>query len=462
MYRFLFIFCFISFVSCKNQPEKPNVLFIMVDDLRPELGCYGNQEILSPNIDALAKNAITFNNAYCNIPVCGASRASLLTGILPTKTRFVQYNAKASEDAPNAKTLPQVFKESGYDTFSIGKVFHHIDDTNDKSWTAPAWRNQGDNYNFMQSLDSSTTKKLSKRNRGRIFEMPNVTDDKYNDGQTALKTIELLKKYKKSNTPFFIASGFVRPHLPFYAPKKYWDLYNRDSISMAKNTDRPKNAPKSLHGSGEFRQYHFAGLKPKNEDFKRMMKHGYYASVSYTDKLIGDIVEELKKLELDKNTIIVLWGDHGWQLGEHNYWGKHNTLKVSLRVPLIIKVPGKTKTINHTAIVESTDLFPTICDLADVNLPKNQLQGKSFKNILNKPKASFRDFAYSRFLSGDAIVTNRFAYTHYTGKRDEIMLFDHKNDPDENENVVENPKYKTIIDTLETYLKASKNRAIIK
>ncbi|MCW2118810.1 sulfatase [Flavobacterium sp. 7A] len=459
---FLMLFLIIiGNISISNGQKQPNVVFIMVDDLRPELGCYGSPQIKTPNIDKLASQGTLFNNAYCNIPVCGASRASLLTGILPTKERFVQFDAYASKDVPDAKTLPQVFKEAGYQTFSIGKVFHHPDDANDRSWSEPAWLNQGEKYDFMLSKDPISALTLSKANRGRIYEMPDVKDDAYNDGQTALKTIEQLRNQKKNKQPFFIACGFVRPHLPFYAPKKYWDLYNRDSITEANNNFRPKNAPASLNGSGEFRNYYLDNLNPKSEEFRKMMKHGYYASVSYTDKLIGDVLQELKNLNLDENTIVVLWGDHGWNLGEHTFWGKHNMMKLALKVPLIIKVPTN-KNVNKTsAIVESADIFPTLCSLAGI-IPPKQIQGKSFTELLSKKEEPFREYAYSRFLDGDTVINDRYAYTHYSGKKhgEEVMLFDHLSDPDENENVVMKPEYKEVVKEMEAWLKASQNRAV--
>lgn len=459
-FSILYVFFLLNIFLCTAQ-KKPNILFIMVDDLRPELGCYGETQIKTPKIDKLASQATLFNNAYCNIPVCGASRASLLTGILPTRTRFVQYDAIASEDVPNAKTLPEVFKQAGYNTFSLGKVFHNVNDSNEKSWTKPAWKYQGDNYNSLLSFDASTTEKLSKKKRGRIYEMPAVNDSLYNDGQTALRTIELLQNQKKSNTPFFIACGFVRPHLPFYAPKKYWDLYDRDSIDIADNLYKPKNSPKSLHSSGEFNNYHLDGLKRNSNEFRRIMKHGYYASVSYTDKLIGDVLQELKNLNLEKETIVILWGDHGWHLGEHNFWGKHNTMKLSLKVPLIIKVPGGKNGISNAAIVESADIFPTLCELAGISLPE-QLQGKSFTSLIDNSSNKFRKYAYSRFLDGDVVINERYAYTHYTGGKfgDGIMLYDHANDPDENENVAMKPEYKKVVEEMEAWIKSSQKRAL--
>ena len=454
-------------MSCKSPSIKskkdvvikhPNVLFIMVDDLRPELGCYGASQVISPNIDALAAKAMLFNNAFCNIPVCGASRASLLTGILPTPTRFVQYDAIAANDVPNAITLPQQFKESGYQTISIGKVFHNKSDSEKKSWSEPAWRYQGENYNYRLSFDDKTLTHLSKKGRGSIVESPNIDDWQYPDGQTALKTIKKLESLKEKGEPFFLACGFVRPHLPFYAPKKYWNLYNRDSIKLADNQYRPKDAPKALHGSGEYNNYYLNGMKRNSEKFHRTMKHGYLASVSYTDKLIGDVLKKLEELKLDDNTIVVLWGDHGWHLGEHNFWGKHNTMDLALRVPLLIKLP-KSKGGKTNAIIESADLYPTLCDLTGLTLPKT-VQGKSFKKLLNDPKSKFRDFAYSRFLDGDTVTTNRYSFTEYKGKKPGIMLYDLKLDPEENENIAYKSENKKIVAKMLELLKIAKKRAL--
>ena len=206
-----------------------------------------------------------------------------------------------------------------------------------RSWSEPAWRPETDKR---QSYDPETVRKLSrKKNRGRIYAHPDVPDNAYYDGQVAAKTIKDLQRLKKTGRPFFLACGFVRPHMPFYAPRKYWDLYQRDKIKLADNRSRPRNAPHSLKGSREYTGYHLAGYKVNSDDWHRMMRHGYYASVSYVDQLIGNVLAELTRLDLAKNTIVVIWGDHGWHLGEHNFWGKHNTMHLSLRVPLIIRVP---------------------------------------------------------------------------------------------------------------------------
>jgi iduronate 2-sulfatase len=267
--------------------DKPNVLFLAIDDLRPELKCYGSSQVNTPNIDKLASEGITFSRAYCQVPVCGASRASLLTGILPTSQRFLNFSTKAETDAPNAVTLPEAFKNAGYTTISNGKIFHHKDDCEKRSWSEPAWRPEN---SYRQSFDPETTRRLSKRKRGRIFESPDVPENSYPDGKIADKTIKDLQMLKKKGKPFFLACGFVRPHLPFYAPKKYWDLYKREEIKIADNRYRPENAPEALRGSGEFRSYHLADFEVNSVPFHRMMRHGYKASVSYVDKLVGDVL----------------------------------------------------------------------------------------------------------------------------------------------------------------------------
>jgi iduronate 2-sulfatase len=430
----------------KAQPhKKPNILFIAIDDLRPELGCYGGPQVQSPNLDKLASQGMLFNRAYCQVAVCGASRASLMTGILPTPKRFRNYLTRADQDAPKAKTLPQVFKEAGYTTLSNGKIFHHRDDSEQESWSEPAWRAKSDNRD---AQDSKTYRKLSKKGRGLIYEHADVPDNAYVDGKIAEKTISDLQRLRKSGKPFFLACGFIKPHMPFYAPKKYWDLYDRDKIQMADNRFRPKNAPKSLRGSGEYRSYQLGDFKVNSDDWHRMMRHGYLACVSYVDRLVGNVLAELEKQGLAENTIVVVWGDHGWHLGEHDFWGKHNTMHLSTRVPLIVKAPGMTAGRSE-ALVETSDIFSTLCSLANIPVP-DTVQGRSFAAILNRPKQTFREVAYSRFGSGDAVITDRYAFTRYRdGAR---MLYDHKKDPKENVNVAESPEYEEVIVKMKTLL----------
>ena len=444
----------VLFASIAHSVEsKPNILFIAIDDLRPELGCYGSPQVKTPHIDKLASKGMLFTRAYCQVPVCGASRASLMTGILPTRDRFVDYDTKAEKDVPGATTLPEAFKNAGYTTLSIGKIFHHPSDTQNRSWSKPAWQ-PGDN---MQSHDPETTKSLSEtRQRGRIYESADVADDAYPDGKVAKRTIEDLQRLKQSGQPFFLACGFIKPHMPFYAPKKYWDLYDREKIDLADNHRHPENAPKALNGSAEFRSYHLAGFDENSDEFHRIMRHGYLACTSYVDKLTGDVLAELEKLGLAENTIVVLWGDHGFHLGEHNFWGKHNTMHLATRVPLIVKIPGK-KAGTTASIVETSDIFPTLCALAGITTPST-VQGRDFSILLDDPEKAFREAAYSRYMNGDAVITSRFSYTGYNGDNAR-MLYDLEKDPHENVNVASQPEYRDTVREMTALLKQRQEEA---
>ncbi len=425
--------------------EKPNILFLSIDDLRPELGCYGSPQVISPHMDRLAADGLVFMRAYCQVPVCGASRASLMTGILPTRSRFTSFNSRADRDTPDAATLPQVFKEAGYTTLSNGKIFHHSADFEEVSWSEPAWDPE---LQFMHSHDPETTRRLSARNRGRIYEYPDVPDDAYYDGELAERTIADLRRLKEAGEPFFLAVGFFNPHLPFYAPKRYWDLYERDKIDIAEFRRRPLNAPRELRGSGEYHSYHLGDYEDNSDAFHRVMRHGYLASTSYVDKLVGDILDELKELGLADNTIIVLWGDHGFHLGEYNFWGKHNNMRLSLRVPLIIRVPDSQTGVTD-ALVESSDLFPTLCKLAGIPIPET-VQGKSFDALFEQPEQPFREVVYSRIRDADTAITERFTFTRFGSGAE--MLYDLEADPHETVNVAGEDAYAQHIEKMRTLL----------
>ena len=412
-----------------------NILFIFHDDMRPELGAYGASHIKSPNLDRLAAEGLLFNRAYCQVPVCGASRASLLTGIYPARKRFVDFDTWVEKETPRAQTLPAIFKQNGYTTLSNGKVFHHLKDSADANWTH-IW---GSKLGGLDYLLPETGAQKSSRGRGRIYEFPDVPDNAYPDGQVAEQTIADLRRLKKEGKPFFLAMGLIKPHLPFYAPKKYWDLYDRDSLALADNRFKPTNLPGAVKGSAEYQSYHLGDYTVNSDAWHRMMRHGYYATVSYTDKLIGDVLKELDALGMTDDTIIVYWGDHGWHLGEHNFWGKHNLLHTSIQVPLIIKVPGKASGAATQALVESTDIFPTLCELAGLPLPA-QLDGTSLVPLLDQPQAQLHHGAYARWHAGDTIVTDRFIYTQFRGNNGQ-MLFDLENDPRQNNNVAEEPQH---------------------
>ncbi len=438
----IFAACIVSVLSAQDAPEqtpRPNVLFIAIDDLRPELGCYGDTIVQTPNIDGLASEGTLFNRAYCQVAVCGASRASMMTGILPTKTRFVDYLAKVDVDTPGATTLAQAFKESGYTTLAHGKIFHNGKDTAERSWSETP---KGTGFSHKTSYLPETTAVTTKQGNGMFFECADVPDDAYTDGIVATRTIEDLRRFKQSGEPFFMGCGFIRPHLPFYAPKKYWDLYDADEIPLADHRELPLNAPESLKGSGELKTYALGDYDDKSEAFHRKMRHGYLASTSYVDKLVGDVLGELEALGLAENTIVVLWGDHGWHLGEYNFWGKHNTMHLATRIPLILKVPGKTQGQTTEALVSSVDLFPTLCDLSGIPVPAS-VQGKSVVSLLAEPQAKANKVVYTRFKNADAIVSPNFNYTLY--ENGEEMLYDLKGDLGETVNQAGNPEYRPIL-----------------
>jgi arylsulfatase A-like enzyme len=453
MKRLFLLLLYLLNAATITAAERLNVVMIFVDDLRPELGCYDSPQVISPHIDKLASRGMRFDRAYCQVAVCGASRASLMTGVLPTRERFTNYLSRADEDAPGAAILPQVFREAGYTTLSLGKVFHNPEDSQEKSWSEPAWKPPG---NQMQGLDPETMRNLSERQRGRFYESPDVPDDAYPDGQVAAKAIESLQQLHKTGKPFFLACGFLKPHLPFYAPKKYWDLYDHDQIILANNRARPQNAPRQLSGSGEFRNYHLADFDEKSVEFHRMMRHGYLACTSYVDKLTGDVLDELDRLGIADNTIIVLWGDHGFHLGEHEFWGKHNTMHLATHVPLIVRVPGKEAGAT-SAIVETSDIFPTLCELAGLPVPPS-VQGKSFTSLLDHPEKPFREVAYSRFGPGDAVISKHFNYTNYQNGRSE-MLYDLENDPQENINIAGDPAHADTLATMRALLRHRQTEA---
>lgn len=431
----------------------PNVLFIAIDDLRPELGCYGATVAQTPHLDRLAGRSLRFDRAYCQVPVCGASRASLLTSILPTRQRYVGFDAWAERDAPGTPTLPQVFREAGYTTLASGKIFHHPADTADRSWSEPVWNPA---IGHLHSHDPSTTAERSAAGRGRLYESPDVPDDAYKDGQVAHRLREDLRRLAAAGRPFFLAGGFSRPHLPFYAPQRYWDRYNRATLPLAAYRERPAGAPSALRGSSEYRTYAFGEFTDGTEEFHRMMLHGYLASVSYVDELLGGVLDELARLGLAENTIVVVWSDHGWHLGEHGFWGKHNTLHRALRVPLLVSVPGRTTGGATAARVELLDLFPTLCELAGLKPPPT-VQGRSFAAVLGDPQREFRDVVYSRFGPGEAVIAGNFIYTSY-GQAGE-MLFDLQADPDERQNLAGREDFGNVLATMRQHLRSRQEEA---
>ncbi len=473
LYRVLCIS--LVFTSCnktisEKKQTKPNVLLLYMDDLRPELASYGASQIQSPNIDALAEKGVKFTNAYCNVPVCGASRASMLTGMLPTKNRFLNYNTFVEKETPNAITLPQLFKNNGYTTISNGKIYHHLDDREndwDDLWRPYAFdkNNQGlAPTDYWQSLwkDYQLLENISeykKTNTGPAYEKAPVNDSIYIDGLLTEKVIRDIKKLKKTNKPFFLTAGFIAPHLPFNAPKKYWDLYDKNRIKQPENYNYiPKNAPKmSISNWPEMRAYSNIPKKGQVSDSLAInLIHGYYATVSYTDALIGKILKELKIAGLAKNTIVVLVSDHGYNLQEHTQWAKFTNYKTSTKVPLIIYNPLTKNKEDTNALVELVDVYPTLAELCGLEIPENQLDGKSMVSILQNPKLKGKDHIFIKKGNGYTLQTPEFSYTEFIKPEDNTvitsMLYDHRTDEDENVNVVDEQKYQDIVISLKNIL----------
>lgn len=398
--------CYLSFASFgfKKASEKPNVLFIAVDDLRPTLGCYDDKKAISPNIDRLAKQGIVFTSAYCQQAVCNPSRASIMTGLRPDQIGVTNLNSHFREKIPEVITLPQVFRRNGYETVAIGKIYHGTKKAQDEiSWTKPSV------LNISVKTDEYVLPENKSGTKAASYEIADVKDEAYEDGQIAQAAINQLRDLKQSGKPFFLAIGFKKPHLPFCAPKKYWDLYNPELFCSIPDRERPIGAPEiAFHNSQELRGYNDI---PKLDEIDRekaeILRHGYYACVSFVDAQLGKIMESLKELGLDKNTIVVLWGDHGYHLGEQDLWCKSTNFELDNRIPLIIFAPGESKTgLKSNSIVEAVDIYPTLIDLCGLK-SENLLAGVSLKPVLNDPSLKVKSAAFSQFVRPYGALTSK-------------------------------------------------------
>lgn len=481
-----------TFLSgCRPMEEdmrKPNVLFISVDDLRPSLGVYGDENAISPHIDKIASEGITFREAFCQSAVCAPSRASLMTGLRPDSTRVWHLGDKFRDINPQAVTMPQYFSRFGYHTVNIGKIFHnYMPDS--ISWDEPDLRparylredwlkRDGETFYISEAVNASQIKKrdslLALRpiryadgwNTGPAWEAADVHDTLYYDGAQNELAKKTLTRICKSDQPFFMGLGYFRPHLPFAVPKKYWDLYDPAKLPLANNPEIPQDAPlHSMNSMYELRHYdgfHHIGHPTSSyrmgEDTVRILRQGYYASVSYVDALIGDLMSHLKRIGAYENTIIVIWGDHGWKLGDHNSWGKMTNYNIDLKVPIIIRSPNQANRGAQTyAITELVDLFPTLCELAGVQIP-DYMQGRSLVPLMENPDRRWKKAAFSQFhrrpkvsadgkrYMGYSINTPTYHYIewyiwdHTTGTKGEltsIELYDRKNDPGETVNIAQ-------------------------
>ncbi len=495
---------------------RPNVLFIVADDLGPHLGAYGNKEVITPHIDRLAARGLVFTRAYCQQAICNPSRASFLTGLRPDSTGVYDLQAHFRERVPNVVTLPQQFKLNGYHTEGIGKIFHaafatsaegpaapsgpRLDDP--PSWSVPAWRPAPRYYYtdagivearrvFAETRKKSGAEVDEYKNtlvRGLATEAPDLPDNVLADGQIADRAIRSLYDLKErqafgvgNNQPFFLAVGFLKPHMPFIAPKKYWDLYDPAKLTVATNNYPPKNAPPialQVFWNEMRAQSNVTKRGALSPEVGRNLVHGYYACISFIDAQVGRILDELDRLDLAKNTIVVLWGDHGYHLGEHSLWAKLTNFEGATRSPLIVAAPGMKAAGKKTdALVEFVDVYPSLCELSGLPSPSH-LEGASFAPLLANPERPWKSAAFSQYwrrgfqkynvvplaipnppgydqypredVMGYTMRTDRYRFTiwHPVGAPDNLIateLYDYVADPDENENFAARPEYASLV-----------------
>lgn len=465
-------------------PRRKNILFIAVDDLRPELGCYGHPMVKSPNVDALAGSGVLFERTYCQQAVCAPTRASLLTGRRPDTTRIYDLKTHIRTTMPDVVTLQQHFKNNGYFSEGIGKLFH-AGYEDEKSYSVPHRYPKAEQYaleanSTLKKEGGKVTKKGGEeepdgaRMRGPATECADVADDVYEDGKCSVMAIESLRRLAPQATsakpgerqPFFLGVGFRKPHLPFVAPKKYWDLYDRSRIPMP-YPERPHHAPDLAFANwGELRSYSdIPDLGPCNEEKTKELIHGYYACVSYMDAQVGKLLAELDRLDLRKDTIVILWGDHGWKLGEYSEWSKHTNFELDTRVPMIISDPDLPKGVRTAALTEFVDIFPTLTALCGLP-PSEGMEGTSMVPLFSEPARQWKKAAFSQYprgknkIMGYSIRTDQYRYNEWINiKTSEIVakeLYDLKNDPLCKECIVEEPQYKDLIANLHEMLASGK------
>ena len=481
--------CFSISADELKSARNPNILFIAVDDLRPSLGCYGDTHAISPNIDALAKRSVLFDQAHCQVAVCNPSRASLMTGLRPDKLGVWTLPIHFREARPNAVTMPQWFRRHGYTAISHGKIFHNPT-PDPQSWSQPIRQLAGVHQGYpddVRDVIRSAQAKLPaadwrKNNlRGPATAAPVIDDHLLVDGARTDLVIEDLERLAESDQPFFLAMGYIRPHLAWIAPKKYWDMYDPDTLPVLINEQvTPNTPPYSISTSYELTHYVDQIDFPKPTDTQRLthenaqhLMHGYYACVSYVDAQIGRLLSALKEHGHADNTIVILWSDHGWKLGEHNGWGKMSNYEIDTRVPLLISTPDSQSAGQRVSSpVELLDLFPTLCDLAEIEMP-TFIDGKSRVAMLNNPNGKHQSIAYSQYYRrhdhaadpqykqykqymGYAMRTATYRYVQWrdfeTGEITAHELYDHRTNHGETENIFDKAAPELINELSETLL----------
>ena len=478
---FLFVWLFsVTRADNARGDHRPNVLMIAVDDLRPELNCYGSGHIHSPNIDRLAASGMRFDRAYCSVAVCGASRASLLSGCRPETTQIWDFKTPLRSKMPHVRTLPGHFAANGYQTAFLGKIYHSASDDKE-SWTIPTnqWaprdKKLGKGYLHTPYHKRTAHPSIPGLKNGPSTENGgDVADNAYTDGHNAERAVKMLERFAKTEQPFFLAVGFLKPHLPFNAPGRYWDLYDRDAIEIPSREKMKGSLPWARSTWGELKNYPDIDRDQTSLDDEttRRLIHGYYAATSYTDAQVGKLLNALENLRLEQNTIVVLWGDHGWYVGDYGEWCKHSNYEVATRVPLIFRVPpsvlASAKPGSSLQLAELLDIYPTLCDLTGLETPSH-VHGHSLKRLLLDPTDPWREAAISQYVKtevihptnpasgngkkkpirspnlGTSVRTQRYRYTRWisrkTGELRGEELVDLKNDPQSTLNVVSLPEH---------------------
>jgi len=441
--------------------ERPNVLFIAVDDMNNDLGCYGHPLVQSPNIDRLARQGVRFERAYCQFPLCSPSRSSLMTGLRPDTTRVFDLQYHFRSGLPDVVTLPQMFSQHGYFAARVGKIYHYGNPGD------VGTNGLDDRASWMERINPAGLDKTSleldvinytPRLRGlgaamAYFADPTGTDLEHTDGKVATEAIKLLEQHQRQ--PFFIAAGFYRPHTPWITPRKYFDLYPMDKITLPEiSAETPQDYPPLALASTK--PWPYDGVTPEQA---RECKRAYYASISFVDAQVGRLLDAVDRLGLRDNTIIVFWSDHGFHLGEHGLWFKQSCFEEAARVPLIIALPGgKNAGQVSQRLVELVDLYPTLADLTGLTPPKN-LEGVSLRPLLANPAAAWKLPAFTQVQRGaspgHSVRTERWRYTEWDGGAKGAELYDEEQDPHELRNLAADAGHADVVGQMKALLKSA-------
>lgn len=458
-----------------QMDSRPNVLFIPVDDLRPAIAAFGDPHAITPNLDRLVRSGAAFTQAYCQQAVCHPSRVSLLTGVRPDTTGIYDLVTPIRDRLPDVVTLPQLFRQAGYQVYGRGKVFHgKLDDP--QSWdSAPAQGVplKGTMYASPENRPAQSKVDLEDgkpKSRGPAFERADVPDNSYTDGILADEAIDLLKAFKENGRPFFLAVGFIKPHLPFNAPEKYWALYDSAKLWPPPNRSLPEGLPSWTSQPGwEIRNAYDVPHdydKPLGEDLEKTLRHGYYAAVSYVDAQIGRVLDALDTEGFADNTIVVLWGDHGYHAGDLGTWCKHTNFEIAVHSPLIIRAPGFSHGEKINRPVEFLDVYPTLVDLCGLSAPPH-LEGESLVPLLRDPDSGqSKGYAFSQYprggpktgnpMMGYSVRKGHWRYTEWlrtdNGKVTLRELYDLEADPHITRNLAKDPDHAQTVSELSALL----------